>query len=39
MGITSAKQIETVLGAETGITVAGNKDNPEFALRTRGRPR
>jgi|GEM_PF-1152225 len=36
MGITSAKQIETVLGAETGITVAGNKDNPEFALRTRG---
>jgi Protein of unknown function (DUF3352) len=36
MGITSAKQIETLLGAETGVMVAGTKDSPEFAIRTRG---
>jgi Protein of unknown function (DUF3352) len=36
MGITSATQIETLLGAETGVMVGGTTDNPQFALRTRG---
>jgi len=35
-GIDSAKKIETLLGDETGVVVAGTKDNPEFAIRTRG---
>jgi Protein of unknown function (DUF3352) len=36
MGITSGAQIETLLGAETGVMVGGTKDKPEFAIRTRG---
>jgi hypothetical protein len=35
-GIGSAKQIETLLGAETGVVVGGTIDQPEFAVRTRG---
>jgi len=37
MGISSAKEIETLLGSETGVMVAGTlPDSPEFAVRTRG---
>lgn len=36
MGISSAKQIETLLGAETGVLVGGTKNSPEVAVRTRG---
>ena len=35
-GIDSGQQIETLLGTETGIMVGGTKDQPQFALRTRG---
>lgn len=34
MGITSAAQVETLLGTETGVVVAGTKDHPELMLRT-----
>lgn len=37
LGIDSAAEIETLLGAETGIMVGGTKDVPEFAVRTRGK--
>jgi hypothetical protein len=36
MGIRSAKEIETLFGAETGVVVGGTKDSPEVAVRTRG---
>jgi len=36
MGIDSAKDIETLFGAETGVVVAGTEDQPQFAVRTRG---
>lgn len=35
-GIDSAQQVETLLGAETGIVVGGTVDHPEYAVRTRG---
>jgi len=35
-GIDSAQQVETLLGAETGIVVGGTADHPEYAVRTRG---
>jgi hypothetical protein len=35
MGINSAKDVETLLGAETGVMESGTKDAPEFAIRTR----
>jgi hypothetical protein len=34
MGISSAKEIETLLGAETGVLVGGTKNSPEIAVRT-----
>jgi len=33
-GIDSAKQIETLLGIETGVIVGGTVDQPDFAVRT-----
>jgi hypothetical protein len=36
MGIRSAKEIETLFGAETGVVVGGTKNSPEVAVRTRG---
>ena len=36
MGISSAKDIETLFGAETGVVVGGDRSNPEVAVRTRG---
>jgi Protein of unknown function (DUF3352) len=36
-GIGSAKEIETLLGDETGIMVGGTTDNPQFAIRTRSK--
>ena len=33
-GIDSAKQIETLLGIETGVVVGGTVDQPDFAVRT-----
>jgi len=36
MGISSAKDIEMLLGAETGVVVAGTTAEPQFAVRTRG---
>jgi hypothetical protein len=35
MGIDSATQIETLLGAETGVVVGGTKDVPQLAVRVR----
>lgn len=34
IGITTAAQIETLLGTETGLVVGGTIDAPEFAVRT-----
>jgi len=36
IGIDSAKQIESLLGAETGLVVGGTIDEPQYAVRTRG---
>jgi hypothetical protein len=36
LGIDSAKKIETLLGAETGVMVGGGTGQPQFAVRTRG---
>jgi hypothetical protein len=35
-GISSARQVETLLGQETGVMVAGSGARPQFAIRTRG---
>jgi hypothetical protein len=35
LGIESASDVETLLGAETGVVVAGSVDDPSFAVRTR----
>jgi hypothetical protein len=35
MGVDSAKQVETLLGSETGVAVGGTIDQPECAVRTR----
>jgi Protein of unknown function (DUF3352) len=35
MGIDSAKEVETLLGRETGVAVGGTIDQPEYAVRTR----
>jgi len=35
MGIDSAKEVETLLGSETGVAVGGTIDQPEYAVRTR----
>jgi hypothetical protein len=36
VGINSARQVETLLGQETGVMVAGSGARPQFAIRTRG---
>ncbi len=36
LGIESAQQVETLLGAETGVVVGGTIDQPEYAVRTQG---
>lgn len=35
IGINSAKEVETLLGSETGVAVGGTIDQPEYAVRTR----
>ena len=37
VGIDSAKEIETLLGDETGIMLSGTMASPQFAIRTRGK--